>query len=76
MSIRRGDRVRVKLNGSYRYFLNGLEGEVKAVYHHGVAVALESPPIILQKVIGNGTVGPVMPNTPVYVLQFSEVERI
>lgn len=76
MSIRRGDRVRVVLNGSYRYFLDALEGEVKAVYHHGVAVALESPPLVLQKIISHGNAGPVMPNTPVYVFQFNEVEKV
>jgi hypothetical protein len=76
-NIRRGQRVRTKLNGSYRHYLNGLEGEVVAVYHHGVAVALESPPLVLQNVIGpGGSVGPAMPNTPIYVFQFSEVETL
>jgi len=61
------------LNGSYRHYLDGLEGEIVAVYYHGVAVALESPPAVLQKVIGpGGSVGPVVRN-PVYVFQFNEV---
>ena len=77
MIFRRGQRVRVKTNGSYRYFLNGLEGEIKAVYYHGVAVALESPPVVLQKVIApGGSVGPVVPRQPVYVFQFSELEHV
>ena len=74
--MRRGDQVRVTLHNSYRHYLNGLEGEVTAVYYHGVAVALRSPPVVLQKVIDHGTAGPVMPNTPVYVFQFNEVELI
>lgn len=76
MTLRRGDRIRVKLNTSYRYFLNGLEGEVVAVYYHGVAVTLNSPPIVLQKVIDHGVAGPLMPNLPVYVFQFSEIELL
>lgn len=77
MNFRRGQRVRVSINGSYRHYLNGLEGEIVAVYHHGVAVALKSPPVVLQKVIGaGGSTGPVHPTTPVYVFQFSELEQV
>jgi len=77
MNFRRGQRVRVKLNGTYRYFLNGLEGEIKAVYYHGAAVALESPPIVLQNVVApGGATGPVNPRQPVYVFQFSELEHV
>jgi len=77
MNLRRGERVRVRINGSYRYFLNGLEGVVKAVYYHGAAVVLESPPIVLQKIIApGGATGPVVPHQPVYVFQFSELERV
>ena len=76
MQIRRGNRVRVTLHNSYRHYLNGLEGVVKAVYYHGVAVALESPPVVLQKIIDHGIAGPVMPNQPVYVFQFNEVELL
>lgn len=76
-NFQRGQRVRVTLNGSYRHYLNGLEGEIVAVYYHGVAVALKSPPVVLQKVIDvGGAVGPVFPGTPVYVFQFSEVELL
>ncbi len=74
--LRRGMQVRVKLNGSYRHYLDGLEGEVTAVYHHGAAVALRSPPVVLQKVIGpGGSVGPVVVN-PVYVFQFDELVEL
>jgi len=77
MNLRRGQRVRVRLNGSYRHYLNGLEGEIVAVYYHGVAVALESPPAVLQKVVApGGLTGPVVPNQPVYVFQFSELEQV
>lgn len=77
MNFRRGQRVRVRINGSYRHFLDGLEGEIVAVYYHGAAVALESPPAVLQKVIAPvGQAGPAVPNTPVYVFQFSELEQV
>jgi len=77
MIFRRGQRVRVRLNGSYRHYLNGLVGEIKAVYYHGVAVALDSPPAVLQKIIApGGATGPVTPRDVVYVFQFSELEHI
>ena len=72
--MRRGSRVRVQLNGSYRHYLDGLEGTVTAVYYHGAAVQLESPPVVLQKVMGaGGMTGPVHPGPPVYVFQFNEL---
>ena len=64
------------LHNNYRHYLNGLEGEITAVYHHGLAVALESPPVVLQNIIGpGGSVGPAV-RRPIYVLQFNEVERV
>ena len=64
------------LHNSYRHYLNGLEGEITAVYQHGLAVALKSPPVVLQNIIGaGGSIGPAVRN-PVYVFQFNEVEKV
>lgn len=73
----RGDRVRIKLNGSYRYYLNGLTGTVTSVLAHGVIVALDNAPQAQQHVIGvGGVVGPANPPPQQTVLQFNEVVRI
>jgi len=47
--FQRGDRVRVRLNTSYRHYLNGLEGTVYAVSNHAVVVELESDPADIQR---------------------------
>ena len=71
--LKRGSKVRISLNGSYRYYLDGLEGEVVAVYHSGPAVRLGSPPIILQNIVSpGGATGPVN-RDPIYIFQFNEV---
>ena len=82
--IRKGNRVKVSLNGSYRHYLDGLEGTVTAVLHHGVVVALENPPSGLQKVIepptpnptGKSSVGPKVTVPQQYVFQYNEVELV
>lgn len=79
--FRRGDRVRVSINGSYRYYLNGLEGSVTAVLFHGVVVALDNPPGALQKTLGSSvggasSVGPTIPYPQQHVFQFNEVVRL
>ncbi len=84
VNFRRGERVRVTLSGSYRHFLDGLEGTITAVLHHGVVVSLENPPSTLQKVLGPSTpstgglaaVGPKVPVPQQYVFQFHEVEKV
>ena len=47
-NLRRGDRVQVKLNSCYRYYLNGLIGEVTCVLDYGAVVALDSDPLRCQ----------------------------
>lgn len=75
--LRRGDKVRVKLNSSYRHYLDGLIGTVTCVLHHGVIVDLSGTPQELQRVIGaGGAVGPANPPPQQAVFQFNEVERI
>ena len=82
--IRVGDRVKIKLNGCYRYYLDGLCGTVRCVLHHGVVVELDNPPNTLQKVIeppapspvGNSSVGPKIPVPKQYVFQFHELEKL
>ena len=84
INFRRGDRVRIVLNSSYRHFLDGLEGEITAVYHHAIVVALDNPPNALQKVIapptpspvGRSSVGPKVPSPWQHVFQFHEVEKL
>ena len=82
-NLRRGDRIQVKLDSSYHYYLNGLVGTVTAVYAHGVAVALEGDPIGNQRVLGSSygtgdqTFGPVgKVRSPQRILQYHEVVRI
>lgn len=74
--FKRGDRVKINLKSSYRHYLDGLEGTVTAVYFHGLAVALESDPAGIQKIMGaGGQTGPVV-NNPQRVFQFNEIEKI
>jgi hypothetical protein len=76
-NLRRGDRVRIKLNGCYRHYLDGLEGKVTCVLHHSVVVALDNDPVKQQKVIAPaGRAGPAVPNQAQRTFQFHEVERI
>lgn len=75
--LRRGNRVRVVLNSSYRYYLNGLLGTVTCVLAHGVIVTLDGTPEALQNVMGaGGVVGPKHRPPQQFVLQFHEVVRI
>ena len=75
--LRKGEKVRVKLDSSYRYYLNGLVGTVMTVMDHGVIVALGSDPAELQKVLGTGGgVGPKILRPVLREFQFHEVERI
>ena len=75
--LRRGDRVRIKLNGCYRYYLNGMLGNVTAVLHHGCIVTLDSDHTTLQRTMGaGGQVGPTNPTIPQRQFQFHEVEKV
>ena len=84
--LRRGDRIRIKLNSSYRHFLNGLEGRVTCVLHHGVIVALDNDPVEVQRILGTNTApntdqtqgqaGPKNPTLPQRTFQFHEVEKV
>ncbi len=85
-NLRRGDRVRILLNGSYRHFLNGLTGRVTQVLHHGVIVALDNDPVRQQRVIApavgrhkdqtQGISGPKVPTLAQRQFQFHEVEKL
>lgn len=76
-NLRRGDRIRISSNSSYRHFLRGLEGRVTQVLAHAVIVALDADPATLQRVIGTaGAVGPKIPNLAQRMFQYHEVERI
>jgi hypothetical protein len=76
-NLRRGDRVRIKLNSSYRHYLDNLEGRVTCVLHHGVIVALDNDPAARQRVIApGGRVGPRIPAPLQRVYQFHEVEKV
>jgi len=77
-NLRRGDKVRIKLDSSYRYYLNGLTGVVTSVLHHGVIVAIDGgDPAQLQRVVGQGgQTGPTVPAPVQREFQFHEVERI
>jgi hypothetical protein len=58
--MRRGDRVRIVINGSYRHYLGGLEGRIVHLLHHAAVVELDNDPHQLQKLIAqDGHVGPV-----------------
>jgi hypothetical protein len=75
--FRRGDRVQIKLNSSYRHYLDGLLGTVTAVLHHGVIVQLDNAPQAQQRVIGpGGAAGPANPPPQQTVLQFHEVVKL
>ena len=76
-NFRRGDRVRIKLNTCYRHWLNGLEGRITAVLHHGAVVEIGSHHAGLQKVLGpGGAVGPKTPAPLQHVMQFHELEKL
>ena len=76
-NLRRGDRVRISMKGSYRYYLHGLEGRVTQVLHHGVIVALDNDPGKHQKVMGvGGVTGPAIPGVAQRTFQFQEVEKV
>jgi hypothetical protein len=85
-NIRRGDRVRLNLSGSYLHFLQGLEGEVTQVLHHGVIVALDNDPAVQQRIITTNTgrgqdqtqsgSGPQQVTRAQRQFQFNEVVRI
>lgn len=76
--------MRIKLNTCYRHYLDGLEGTVSCVLHHGVVVNLDNPPGTLQRVLGPPTpnpvgpssVGPKVPVPQQHVFQFHEVVKI
>lgn len=77
LNFRCGDRVRIKLNGCYRYYLDGLEGIVAAVYHDSVLVNVESDPAGLQRVVApGGATGPTIPRPIQRRFQFNELEII
>lgn len=76
-NLRRGDRVQVKLNSCYRYYLNGLIGEVTCVLDYGAVVALDSDPAVQQKVIEPaGRAGPKNPTRPQRIFQFNELVKL
>lgn len=76
-NLRRGDRIRIRLNGSHRHFLDGLEGRVTCVLHHGVIVALDNDPGKQQKLVApGGLTGPAIPNVAQRTFQFHEVEKL
>ena len=73
----RGDRVLIKLNSSYRYYLDGLYGTITGVLHHGAIVSLDSDPAEVQKAIGAGGVaGPKIPPPRQRIFQFNEIEKV
>jgi hypothetical protein len=75
--LRRGDRIRIQLSGSYRHYLNGLTGRVTQVLHHGVIVALDNDPVLVQRVMGTGgSTGPKNPTLPQRQFMFNEVVKI
>ncbi len=75
--LRRGDRVRVKLNSCYRHFLDGLEGEVTCVLQHAAIVALDNDPAGQQQVVApGGVVGPANPPKQQRQFQFHELIKI
>lgn len=77
MSLRRGTRVRVKLNSSFRHYLDGLKGTVTAVMHHAVIVALDSDPAARQRLIATaGKVGPDPVTMPQRIFPFHELEEL
>ena len=83
MNYKRGERVRIKIDSSYRYYLDGLEGTITGVLHHGIVVAIDNPPGALQRLlappktgVGRSDVGPKAPVPKQYVFQMHEIERI
>ncbi len=75
-NLRRGDRVQIKLNSSYRHFLDGLIGKITQVLHHGVIVSLDADPVQVQKVIGTASaVGPVV-SVAQRTFQFHEIVKL
>lgn len=76
MGFRRGDRIRVKLNGSYRYYLDGLEGTVTSVMNHALVAALDFDPATIQRLISPDGQAGNPSKMPQRVFQFHEVEAI
>jgi len=75
--LHRGDRVRVTLHDSYRYFLDGLEGRVTAVLCHGVVVAIENDPFSLERILAVNNRPPARPPPKAqYIFQFNEIVKI
>lgn len=69
--------MRIVLGTCYRHYLDGLEGRVTCVLHHGVTIALDNDPAKQQKVIAPvGKAGPAVPGLAQRIFQFHEVERI
>ena len=85
-NLRRGDRIRLTLNTSYLLWLNGLEGVITQVLHHGVIVALDNDPAMQQRIISTNTgrgqdqtqarAGPQQVNRAQRQFQFNEVEKV
>ena len=76
MNFKRNDRVKVVLNGSYRYFLDGLEGVVTHVMPHSIIVALDSDPMARQRLIKPGGEAPEPSTMPQRVFQYHELEQL
>ena len=84
MNFKRGERVRTKINGSYRHYLGDLEGTITSVLNHGVVVSLDNPPGALQRLlsppttssVGRSSVGPKSPVPQQHIFQFHELELI
>jgi len=83
-NFKTGERVKIKLNTSYRHGFDGLEGVITCVLNHGVVVSLENPPGALQRLIsppsksstGRSSVGPKAPVPQQHVFQFHEIESL
>lgn len=79
--MKRGQRVRIVINGSYRHYLGGLEGRITDLLHHAAVVELDNDPHRLQRLIAPaGHVGP-LPVGPEIILPkrifpFHELEEI
>jgi len=83
--FRMGDRVKIKLNSSYRHYLDGLTGTVTTVLAHGVIVSLDGDPALRQQVVAptvgrhtdqtQGLTGPKTPRAQ-RLFQFHEVEKL
>ena len=76
MNFKRGDRVKVILNGSYRHYLDGLVGTVTGVLRHSVIVALDFDPITIQRLIVPGGDAPDPSTMPQRLFPFHELEKL